>query len=268
TAGSLEGEAILIARLFLDGRQEASAALEIECTQPAIKPAPPPPEFFKFEHGSYIVEPGRKRRLTIQSPKEIGDKLGTDIRVTSEDDSAVIVLGNRVLLSLNRYGWYEAVIDVEGKQRGAKIALTARIHGSTLKAEAQVHVREIAGPNVRIVVEAFDGPYRALLNEEDGLVIVRVNARHPSLRRYFGAEPTFSGQESLAARLMKAEVVADEAVRSMQRKRAEKLGSEELDVERLYAQRVAMLSELLPQLHATQVPDVELRGQAAQAKSA
>jgi hypothetical protein len=100
------------------------------------------------------------------------------------------------------------------------------------------------------------GYYRATWESiKNGSIVVTVNATHPAARRYFGPGPDFPNQDLIAAKLLIAEVVAEEAVRDIL---SRKYGPTPTDVVTYYVERLRLLNELLPKCHATQVTDSEL----------
>jgi hypothetical protein len=149
--------------------------------------------------------------------------------------------------------------------RGANTAITAECGSGPLRAETIVYVRrDQAGPTPpRIVLEAMKSPVRGTFNnpddvdssDEDGVVTIKINATHPAVRRYFGPPPDFAGQESLPARLMVAEIVADLTVLNVLRRH---LREQPMPVEQMYRRRFQMLNDLLPECHASQLNDPEL----------
>ena len=86
-----------------------------------------------------------------------------------------------------------------------------------------------------------------------------MNATQPAAARYFGPEEEgFPYEESVAARMLIAEVVADEAVR-VHLKLASEKQEQQLDAEAFYAKRLLLLADLLPRLHKQQLLDSDVK---------
>lgn len=92
-------------------------------------------------------------------------------------------------------------------------------------------------------------------DEDTGVVTITANATHPAVRRYFGPPPDLSGQESMEARIVVAEIVAHLTVLAVLRRH---LRQQPLPVEQMYPRRYQMLDDLLPLCHASQLTETEL----------
>jgi hypothetical protein len=115
-----------------------------------------------------------------------------------------------------------------------------------------------------IKLEAMGSPVRGTFTmDPTSLVTITVNATHPATKRYFGPQPDFPGQETLAARMMIAEIVADLTVLDVLRRH---LRQQRLAAEELYSRRYRMLNELLPLCHASQVGEDDLVEPTARAR--
>jgi hypothetical protein len=184
---------------------------------------------------------------------------GTYVGVKSSNTHGVLIRQTRVELAPSPDGdWYQAAIDVEGRQHGATAVLTAACGDGPLRAETTVSVRrDQAGPTPpQIKFAAMGSPVRGTFEtDEAGLVTITLNATHPAVRRYFGAQPDFAGQESIQARLTVAEIVADLTVLDVLRRH---LRQKPMPVEQMYRRRFQMLTDLLPLCHASQLNDAEL----------
>jgi hypothetical protein len=260
TGGSVTGVLYIEGRLLLNGVDTpltAEATIKIE--EPREVLPPEPPAEFMFDRRSYTVQAGKKKRLLLLAPADVVEKYGADVRLQSSEAKGVSVGGgNRARLQRVDEGWYEAEVLVEGRQLGAQVKLTARIEGHVYRAETNIRVREDDMPSFKIEPKALPGNVRAAwIQSQDG-VVVEVNATHPAAARYFGPENDgFPYQESLAARMLIAEVVADEAVR-VQIKKASEKQDQQLDAEAFYAKRLILLADLLPRLHREQLGELDV----------
>lgn len=260
TAGNVDGAVFIQAWLLVNGLDAGSSAeATVNIEEPRQTLPPEPPAAFMFDRKTYTVKAGRRKKLLLLAPAEVVQQYGAEVRVQSSDDKGVTVGGgNRTRLEPVDEGWYEAEVLIEGKQLGAQARVTARIEGHVYRAETTVRVREDDIPSFRIEPKALPGNVRAAwLKDQDG-VVIQVNAIHPAARRYFGPEDeNFPYVESLAARMLIAEVVADEAVRQTLKDQAEK-HNQQLDAEAFYAKRLVLLADLLPKLHKEQLSDADV----------
>lgn len=259
-AGDVDGAVFIEAHLRYNGvdtDRTAEATIKIE--EPRQVLPPEPPAAFVFERKTYTAQAGRKKRLLLLAPAAIVEQYGAEVRLQSDDKSVTIGGGNRTRLNPVDEGWCEAEVLIEGKQLGAQAKITARIEGHVYRAETTIRVREDDIPSFKIEPKALRGNVRAAwIKDKDG-VVVQVNAVHPAATRYFGPEEeNFPYQESLAARMLIAEVVADEAVRVRLKESAEK-HNQQLDAEAFYAKRLVLLADLLPKLHKEQLGDIDVK---------
>jgi hypothetical protein len=259
TASSTEGKGII--EITLPGFP--SVAVDIDVIEP-LEPQPPEaPLTFQFERASYRVPLGRSKKILLLAPAPAVERHGTRVTVTSSNAQGVLVRQPHADLAPSLDGdWYQTVIEVEGRQHGAAATVTAQCGSGPLRADASVSVRrDTAGPTPpEIKFAAMQSPVRGTFdtNEATGLVTITVNATHSAVRRYFGPPPDFRGQESLQARLMVAEIVADLTVLDVLRRY---LRQQPVPVEQLYRRRFIMLSDLLPLCHASQLTEAELLSQ-------
>lgn len=260
TAGVVEGQVLVEAQLVVDGAPSAVSALAtIDIVEPLPSVVPDPPVMLQFERERYTVSPGKRRHLLVLAPREVVSSYGMELRISSDSEAVPLMSGSgRVQLEEVAEGWFEAVVDLEGRQLGAEATITARFESALERAQATVSVREPQGAQFKIELKALKGNARAVWLESREGVAVEVNATHPGVARYFGAEEDgFPHQDSLLARVAIAEAVADEAVRAVLRKSAERTG-EEMDFEAFTARRRRMLADLLPRLHREQISDAEV----------
>lgn len=254
--GRAEGNAII--EVTVPGL--ASAIATVELIEPVDMLPPPPPLTFEFERTSYRIPAGKSKRLLVLAPRAAVEKHGTHVTVASSDPRGILIRhGSLELLPSPDGDWSQAVVDVEGRQYGAKGVITAQCGSGPLKAETSVEVRrDLSGPTPpEIKLVALPSVVRGTFETDEmtGAVTITVNAAHPGVRRYFGSQPEFKGQETIEARLMIAEVVADLTVLDTLRKQ---LKQQPLPIDQAYIRRYRMLNELLPLCHASQLSDAEL----------
>lgn len=238
------------------------ALVELELVEPQEPVLPPAPVAFSFERPTYRVAAGKHRRiLLLATAAEIGQN-GSRASVTSSNPQSVLIRHGEIEFVLSQDGeWFEAEVDVEGRQHGATSSLTAVL--GALRAQTTVSVRlDQTGPTPpQIKLASMGSPVRGTFETSPiGVITITVNATHPAVRRYFGPQPEFPGQDSITARLMIAEIVADLTVLDVLRRH---LSQRRLPTEELYARRFRMLNELLPQCHVSQLAEAELDGSGA-----
>jgi len=257
TAKALSTEGSGIVEVTLPGLP--GALVEVIIVEPEEPVSPPAPQTFMFERPTYRVAAGKHKQIHVLAPSLLVQEHGTEITVTSSNNQGVLVRYPHVDLGPSPDGgWLQAVVDVEGRQHGATSLLTALGGHGALKAITHVSVRQDeTGPTPpQIKLAAMASPVRGTIEpDEAGALVITVNGTHPAGKRYFGPPPEFPGQESLQARLLIAEIVADLTVLDILRRH---LRLQPLPVEQLYRQRFLMLNDLLPPCHATQLTDSEL----------
>lgn len=237
----------------------AASLVDVDVVEPEVVVPPPAPLTFEFERAQYRVPSGRRKKILLLAPAIAVERHGFLAEIECSDMQGVLVRQRGVELSPSPDGdWFQAVVEIEGRQHGAKAKIVATCGTGPLRAEAGIEVRrDEAGPTppaIRIV--ALPGFVRGTFETDDvGAVTISVNAAHPGVRRYFGPAPEFPGQESVEARLMLAEIVADLTVLDTLRRH---LKQQAMTVEQTYRRRFQMLNELLPQCHASQVTDADL----------
>lgn len=257
TAKALSGEGSGIIEVSPPGLPGAYVEVEIVEAEAAVPPSAP--STFMFERPTYRVAAGKHKRLLLLAPARLVQEHGVEVTVSSADNQGVLIRHRDVVFEPSPDGdWHQAIVDVEGRQHGASSVVTALAGRGALKATTRVVVRrERTGPQPpRIELKAMGSPVRGLIaTDPAGVLVITVNATHPAARRYFGAQPEFPGQESVEARLLIAEVVADLTVLDTLR---QAMRSRPLPVEQFYYRRFQLLNELLPQCHLSQLADSEL----------
>jgi hypothetical protein len=235
------------------------ALIEIEVIEPLILEAPLAPLTFEFERTQYRVGVAKRKRVLLLAPTAAVARHGNRVLLNNSDAKGLLIRHMECDLEPSPDGdWYQASIEVEGRQHGAKSMVTAHCGAGPLRAQTEIAVGrdQVSGQQPPHIVIAAIGSYiRGAWDADEEGVTITVNATHPAVRRYFGPSPLFPGQDSNEARLMVAEIVADLAVRDLLTKQ---LRDQEVGAEQLYRLRFQMLSELLPLCHAAQLGDAEV----------
>ena len=238
----------------------ASTLVELDVIE-SEEPLPPPaPLTFEFERSSYRVPAGKGKKILLLAPAAAVERHGTDVVVDTSNAHGVLIRQKHATLAPSPDGdWYQDVVEIEGRQHGASSTITAQCGTGPLRAETSVSVRaDHAGPpppEIKLAALNSFVPGTFETDEETGRVTITVNATHPAVRRYFGPHPDFPLQESIEARMMMAEIVADLTVLDILRRH---LRQQPIPVEQTYRRRFQMLKDLLPQAHASQLSDAEL----------
>jgi hypothetical protein len=257
TAHDVPATATVIANV--EGIAPCSASIEVAAPAPEVSDAPSrngEPETFCFEHERYNVDIGKRRLLRLLAPKELVERYGSTVEVRSAQPEALEVRDARVALRHAAGGWYQARVCVEGKAAAGAAAVVARLGDSLEEAQTTLTVgREPSGPAMTIEIGQFGGSARARWQRDpDGNVTVTVNAAHPAAQRYLGDAPEFAGQESPLARMLIAEIVAEEVVRDLL---ARRFRGARIDADAYAAHRQRLLADLLPRCHAAQISPAE-----------
>ncbi|MGH2406761.1 MAG: hypothetical protein ACRDF7_01615 [Candidatus Limnocylindrales bacterium] len=263
SASALSADGSGIVELTVPGLP--GAIVELETIEPLSPAELPTPTSFEFERPSYRVAAGKHKRAVMVAPAELVGEHGAVVHVQSSNNHGVLIRHREATLDLAIAGdWYEGEVEFEGRQHGATAKVTATLGDSGLIAATNVSVRreEAGSTPPEIKLEAMGSFVRGtfVIDEETGGVVITVNATHPAVRRYFGPPPDFTGQETLEARLMVAEVVADLTVLDILRRH---LRQQPVPVEQMYRRRFQMLNDLLPLCHASQVSQDDLVEQPA-----
>ena len=234
----------------------ATATLEVAALQPEQEPASvEAPAELRFQQARYTIATGRRRFLTLLAPEHVILIDGTHVLIRSTNDDAVPVRDAEVELRRSPQGaWHQARICVEGRRDGAEAQIVASL--GMLEATTEIHVgREETGQAVAIEIGQFEGAARARYQQHaDGNATITINALHPAARRYMGEPPEFPGQESPAARLLIAEIVAEEVVRNLLNR---KYRGARVDADAYNADRLTLLADLLPLCHRSQISNAE-----------
>jgi hypothetical protein len=85
--------------------------------------------------------------------------------------------------------------------------------------------------------------------------------KHPTLSRYIGDPPDYTGQNSLHWRALLAEIIAEAIVRRVL-ERKYPVDSQGIDAEAFFVELFQRTTELAPRIHRELLPSQELNGSA------
>ena len=145
--------------------------------------------------------------------------------------------------------YFSGVVEVEARRLGAKATIRADL--GPVNCDCRVVVaRDESGPGLEIKIEdRLAGNRRALVEEENGVVVIKIMAQHAAIKRYLGAAPEFPEQDSDCARTIIAEIIAGETTR-MVMERIHPLRTEDaLDAAGFYVDHQRYLSKYLRWCH-------------------
>ena len=217
------------------GSDAAVGLIEVRSEREIVEVEMPQPDHLQFERSNYRISWTRKKRLRLMAPVELVDAEGKRVRVASTDPG-VVVRGGETVLKLDEDGeFYIGEVLIEARTLGAQSTLSARL-GSVIATCKVLVTREEDGPNVRIVIEAEEaGARRAIVEQKEGITLIKIMGFHPAIRRYLGPPPEFPLQDLSISRAILAEIIADQAARLvMERKFPTASGHEQLDAARFY----------------------------------
>ena len=218
-AGNILGRTTLTA--FVDGRT-AKATVSVEET-------PPPPMLFQFERSRYSVQPSRRRTVKVLVPEFlIQDDADPIMALSLHGSSDGVVI--RGLWQRNFYDCefdgvrlaYMVPFEIEGRQVGARVKLTARFQGQHAEAElivgggtlrVQLDDHEASPPDQRAKV--YNVGERCSDIQHENEACLHVFARHPRVEPYLGEPKVLAGgifwnlNDSPGFRAMYADCIAE-----------------------------------------------------------
>lgn len=252
---------VALIQCHVDGRL-ADAIIEVR-EEHAPPPDPAPiPATLEFERPTYRVGWNRTKVLVLRAPREACED-GALVNVSS-NAPGIVVLTPRVPMGFDAsLGYAVGSVRVEGRNLGAEGTILAVLNGLTARCRAKVTQAE-EGPKVAFeFVDEENGAYRALWKQRsdpqtgEETLVLEIQARHPALRRYLGEYPNFPGQNTPWARLLLAEIIADNVCREVARRvDATRDASERPDAEGFYAEHYKRMLRLLPRFHQMMLPEV------------
>ena len=205
----------------------------------------------QFEKNRYRMRTDRKqKKIRILAPiKMVARPTPIQVTVSSKEFG---LSGQQILQPSNSLGvaLCDLSVTCDGKESSA--TLVARL--TDLETTATITSAPPLGAGLKIKLENIDlGAQRSRWRQN----VLEIAARHPSLSRYLGDAPHFTGQESKHFRLLLAEVVADAVCarlvsRSVQARPEE---FEDADWDLYYQLYSKHMTAFLPKAHQLQCPE-------------
>lgn len=214
----------------------------------------PPVEELSFNHGKYTIKDGGRRIAYLYAPWDLvanGDvrpliELAGDPGITYQAGSYGFAFDR------TRQAAVSSIV-LSGSGIRSRGRLSASLATQQASAQVEVTARGIDGLKIEFD-ERPDMPYRGWFSQDRAAVLV--NTSSPVVERYIGSTAKgLPGQDSVAGRMILAEVLAATVVRDvLARKRQQ--GSSAND---LFYEYETLMAKLLPRLHRAFVPANELR---------
>ena len=204
---------------------------------------------FGFNHKKYTVKIEGKKTIKIFAPYPQIVSEAVSINVQSSNDK-VKISGNRILKPKPDLGIAECKLRISSTEENATSVLTATIPNHECKAD----VNTVANLGMPIKIELDSGDMGNMRHMWRGSILL-VAANHPSLKRYLGTPPEYSGQEDAHFKVLIAEIVSD-AVVSLIMSRNQLYNPDEYedhDWDAFYADYTKLMTDFLPIAHETQV---------------
>ena len=195
----------------------------------SVEEGPQPPSLFKFERSRYSVRPSKRRTVRVVIPESlIEDNADAVVALSVSDSQGGVVIrgGDRLAFRDGTFDGnrlaYVVPFELEGRQVGAKVKLTASFQGQQAEAELVVgggtlkvmlDDRETSPPNQRAKV--YDVQNQCSYPEHESEVCLHVFARHPRVEPYLGEPKDLADgifwdlNDSPGFRAMYADCVAD-----------------------------------------------------------
>jgi len=170
----------------------------------------------EFEHDSYKIKEGSTKtiRLFAKYPELVNREI--EIKVISEDNHNLCAKGRCMLVPVEGSNFAYSDIVIEAKRLVDKpLSLSVNLNEHIAKTKVKIIQKEEKGPEIKIEITDEDfGNYRATWAVREGKPnLLKVSAKHPSLKRYLGASPNYPGQNTNIFKSVLAEVVAESVCR-------------------------------------------------------
>lgn len=202
-----------------------------------------------FNRRKYSIEIETKKNLWLYAP--CSGILEKPTKVEIECSSGEFkITGERIMQPFPKLGVSKCKVTITVKAPNQKATLTASIPGQ--KCSAEVVSLDPAGPAIKIELKDLNYGNQRYMWQGN---ILQIAARHPSLNRYLGAPPSFSGQEDKHYRVLLAEIVAEAVCSRLLSRNANDQPGEysDFDWDAYYAEYCRMMTKFLPIAHETQV---------------
>ncbi len=237
------------------GEHETSALIEVR-SERVVEPEAEPPTTFSFERGQYHFTHGKRRKVRLRAPLQEVEKHGPVVHVRSTSEG-IVVSGRSFELELDEDGMYfNGVVEVDPREYGASGSLIADL--GPLEAACSASVGSPgSGPQLEIVIEPnAAGNYRALVDTVGDRTRMEIQGLHPAIKRYLGPAPDFPNQDTVEAKTVLAEIIANEAARMIVEKKFQDAG--ELHGANFYSEHRRYLERYLARCHRLMIGDTEL----------
>ena len=170
----------------------------------------------EFEYDSYKIKEGSTKtiKLFAKYPEIVNHEI--EIKVVSEDNYSLCTKGRSILVPVEGSNFAYSDIIIEAKRLVNKpILLKVNLNEYTAITKVKIVQVENKGPEIKIEITDDDfGNYRATWAVREGKPnLLKVSAKHPSLKRYLGDAPDYNGQNSILFKSVLAEVVAESVCR-------------------------------------------------------
>jgi hypothetical protein len=235
---------------------EAEALGSIEVRPERLVPDPEPPTELEFERERYQLAHGKRRSLVLRAPIDLINVANTTIvHVTSSEAGIVVLGGGSVKLDFDEDELcFIGRVQVDPRILGAKGILTAMLGDARAACEVTVAQHDGGGPRIEIkIVDETQGRYRAYVKRDGEFTTIRILGGHSAIKRYLGPGPEFPHQDTSAARLVIAEIVAGEAARLVMERKYPTPG--EVDGPAFYAEHLLYLEKYLASCHKMMLSD-------------
>lgn len=171
----------------------------------------------EFEYNNYRVKEGSIKTLRLYAKyPELVSKDNTEIVIVSSDSESVPVRGRCYLTPIIGSNYAIGEVKIQGRRLKSKnFEITASLNGDKAVAKVKVIQKEEKGVNLEIKIVPEDlGVYRAMWAVPEGKPnLLKISAKHDSIKRYLGDAPDFAGQEKPHFRVLLAEIVAESVCR-------------------------------------------------------
>ncbi len=227
------------------------------CLVQCCKPDPPQAiDRLQFEHSTYRLRDGGKRRLIVLAPWELAADETLEVSISGDPAISIVRRPTNFEYDEGRHCGV-ATVEVTGRGVGSKARVLASIGDSTAVAEVFASAERTGGISVKLVPEAF--PQRAVW---DGSVL-RVSALDRSLARYLGPRPGWPGQDTVHFRAILAEIVAFHSARRVVEAKPRQPGLS-LPLSSLYREHMQLEQKCLQRIHSVLVREAEISEVAAE----
>lgn len=214
----------------------------------------PPVEELSFNHGKYTIKDGGRRTAYLYAPWDL--VADGDVRPLIEltgDPGIVRQTGSYVFAFDRTRQAAVCSIELSGSGVGSRGRLSASLATQQASARVEVTARGIDGLKIEFD-ERPDMPYRGWFSQDRAAVLV--NTSSSVVERYIGSTAKgLPGQDSVAGRMILAEVLAATVVRDVLTRKQQQGSS----VNDLFYEYETLMAKLLPRLHRAFVSASELR---------